>query len=188
MKTLLVKVKHEVLAIIPPTLFFFVAIGLLMLTKRLMLQQYGIPFSDFAAVVIGALVVGKVVLIADALPFINRYPDKPLIYNVVWKTIIYVLAAFLVRLAEHLVPLIIKYGSFREAIAHLADEIVWPHFWIIYLWLSVLLFVYCALRELIRAIGRDQVLRLFFGMKAGVVNDTHWVRSHAKSRRRGLRI
>ena len=170
MKTLLVKVKHEVLSIIPPTLFFFVAIGLLMLTKRLMLQQYGIPFSDFAAVVIGALIVGKVVLIADALPFINRYPDKPLIYNVVWKTIIYVLAAFLVRLAEHLVPLIIKYGSFREAIAHLADEIVWPHFWIIYLWLSVLLFVYCALRELIRAIGRDQVLRLFFfGMKGILV-------------------
>jgi hypothetical protein len=42
---LLVKVKHEVLSIIPPTLFFFVAIGLLMLTKRLMLQQYGISFS-----------------------------------------------------------------------------------------------------------------------------------------------
>jgi hypothetical protein len=61
---------------------------------------------------------------------------------------VYVIAAFLVRLAEHLVPLIIKYGSFREAIERLADEVVWPHFWIIYLWLSVLLFVYCALREL----------------------------------------
>jgi hypothetical protein len=163
MKTLLAKIKHEVQSVIPPTLFFFVAIGLLMLTKRLMLQQYGIPFSDFAAVVVGALIVGKVVLIADALPFINRFPEKPLIYNVVWKTIIYILAAFLVRLAEHLVPLVIKYGGFREAIARLAEEIVWPHFWIIYLWLSVLLFVYCALRELIRAIGRDQVLRLFFG-------------------------
>jgi hypothetical protein len=31
--------------------------------------------------------------------------------------------------------------------------------------LSVLLFVYCALRELILALGRDQVLRLFFGME-----------------------
>jgi hypothetical protein len=157
--------KQELLELLPPTIFFFIAIGLLMLTKRLILQQYGIGFSDFAAVLIGALIVGKVVLIADALPFINKFPEKPLIYNVVWKTIIYVLAAFLVRLAEHLVPLIIKYGSFREAIARVADEIVWPHFWIIYLWLSVLLFVYCALRELIGAIGRDQVLRLFFGME-----------------------
>ena len=157
--------KQELLELLPPTIFFFIAIGLLMLTKRLILQQYGIGFSDFAAVLIGALIVGKVVLIADALPFINKFPEKSLIYNVVWKTIIYVLAAFLVRFAEHLVPLIIKYGSFREAIARVVDEIVWPHFWIIYLWLSVLLFVYCALRELIRAIGRDQVLRLFFGME-----------------------
>ena len=37
MKTLLAKVKHEVLSVIPPTLSLFVAIGLLMLTKRLML-------------------------------------------------------------------------------------------------------------------------------------------------------
>lgn len=81
MKTLLAKIKHEVPSVIPPTLFFFVAIGLLMLT-RLMLQQYGIPFSDFTAVVIGALIVGKVVLMAAALPFINKYPDNPLIYNV----------------------------------------------------------------------------------------------------------
>jgi Ni/Fe-hydrogenase subunit HybB-like protein len=135
-----------------------------MLTKRLMLQQYGIPFSDFAAVVVGALIVGTVVLIADALPFINKFPGKPLIYNVAWKTIIYVLAAFLVRLAEHLVPLIIKYGSLRDAMARVVNEVVWPHFWVIYLWLSVLLFVYCSLRELIRAVGRDQVLRLFFGI------------------------
>lgn len=163
MKSLFVKIEHELLAVIPPTLFFFVAIGLLMLTKRLMLQQYGVPFSDFAAVVIGALIVGKVVLIADALPFINKFPEKPLIYNIAWKTIIYVLAAFLVRLAEHVIPLVIKYGSFREAISRLVDETVWPHFWVIYLWLSVLLFVYCSLRELIRAIGRDYVLRLFFG-------------------------
>ena len=73
------------------------------------------------------------------------------------------MAAFVVRLAEHLVPLIVKYGSFGEAVARLLDEVVWPRFWIIYIWLSVLLFVYCALRELIRAIGRDQVVRLFFG-------------------------
>jgi hypothetical protein len=155
MNIFLAKVKHEILSLIPPTLFFFFAIGLLVLTKRLMLQQYGTPLSDLAAVVGGALIVGKVVLIADALPLINKFPERPLIYNVVWKTIIYVLAAFLVRLAEHIVPLIIKYGSFGEAIARLADEIVWPHFWVIYLWLSVLLFVYCALRELIQAIGRD---------------------------------
>lgn len=164
MRGILAKIKHEVLEVIPPTVFFFVAIGLLILTKRLMLQQYGIEFADFGAAIVGALIVGKVVLIADHLPFINKFPNKPLIYNVIWKTIVYVLAAFIVRLGEHLIPLILKYGSFREATVHLVDDVIWPHFWIIYIWLSVLLFVYCSLRELIQVIGKDQVLRLFFGV------------------------
>jgi len=30
----------------------------------------------------------------------------------------------------------------------------------------VLLFVYCALRELIRAIGREKVIEMFFGRRA----------------------
>lgn len=164
MSGLLAKIKHEVLEIIPPTVFFFVAISLLILTKRLMLQQYGIEFADFGAAVVGALIIGKVVLIVDCFSFVNKFPNKPLIYNVIWKTIIYLVAAFLVRLGEHFVPLLIKYGSFREAAAHLLDDVVWPQFWIIYIWLSVLLFVYCSLRELIRAIGKDQVVRLFFGV------------------------
>ncbi|MFO1119391.1 MAG: hypothetical protein U1E38_04490 [Rhodospirillales bacterium] len=164
MSGILAKIKHEVLEVIPPTVFFFVAIGLLILTKRLMLKQYGIEFADFGAAIIGALIIAKVVLIVDYFPFINKFPDKPLIYNVVWKTAIYVVAAFIVRLGEHFVPLVFKYGSFREASTHLLDDVVWPQFWIIYLWLSVLLFVYCSLRELIRAIGKDQFLRLFFGI------------------------
>jgi len=45
----------------------------------------------------------------------------------------------------------------------LLNEIVWPHFWAIQLWLLVLLFFYCALRELVRALGADRVRRMFFG-------------------------
>lgn len=164
MSGIVTKIKHEVIEVIPPTIFFFIAIGLLILTKRLMLQQYGIQFVDFGAAIVGALIVGKVVLIADHFRFINKFPNKPLIYNVLWKTIIYVLAAFFVRLGEHFIPPFIKYNSFREATAQLVDDMVWPRFWIIYLWLCVLLFVYCSLRELIRVIGKDQVLKLFFGI------------------------
>ena len=36
-----------------------------------------------------ALILGKAVLLADMLPLINRYPDRPLGFNVAWKTLIY---------------------------------------------------------------------------------------------------
>jgi len=31
------------------------------------------------------------------------------------------------------------------------------------MWLAVLFLVYCAMRELVRAIGRDKVIYMFFG-------------------------
>ena len=83
-------------------LFFFVAFNVIVFTKKLMLEQYGIEFSGFVTSAVGALIVAKVVLLADGIPFINKYPDKPLIYNVVWKTVIYILVAFVVRFLEYL--------------------------------------------------------------------------------------
>jgi hypothetical protein len=38
----------------------------------------GISLGTSASVTLAALILGKSVLIADLLPLINRYPDKPL--------------------------------------------------------------------------------------------------------------
>lgn len=157
------RLKHELLEVIPPAVFFFIAFQVIAFTRALMLEQYGIRVSTFVAATVAALVVAKVVLIADHLPLINRFPEKPLIYNVVWKTLVYLLAALLVRYLEHLIPFAREHGGLAAANRHLLDEVVWPHFWAVQIWLLVLLLVYCALRELVRALGRERVLHLFFG-------------------------
>lgn len=48
-----------------------------------MLREYGIPWTGFGEAVIGAILVGKVVLIVDILPFMNKFPERPLIYNTI---------------------------------------------------------------------------------------------------------
>jgi hypothetical protein len=163
MSKILPKIKEEFLTVIPPTIFFFIAFNLLVITKSLILYEHGILFAGFANATIGALLVGKVVLAVDKFSFVNKFPDKPLIYNVAWKTTIYMLSAILVRYIEHLIPLLSKSGTFVEANLALWDKIVWPHFCVIHLWLSVLFLVFCAIRELARAIGREEFVRLFLG-------------------------
>ena len=115
MQKILKAIKDELLEIIPPTIFFFVAFNVITFTKRLMLEQYGIKFSGFVTATVGALIVAKVVLIADRIPFINKYPDKPLIYNAAWKTAIYVLVALVVRFLEYLIPLWWHYRNLSVA-------------------------------------------------------------------------
>jgi len=128
-----------------------------------MLRQYGVHMSTVAGATVAALLVAKVVLLTDKLPFVNRFPEKPLMYNVVWKTAIYIVAAFVVHYLEHFIPVWWRLGSAVKANDELLHHVVWPHFWAIQLWLLVLLFLYSASRELVRAIGREQVKRMFFG-------------------------
>lgn len=155
--------KHLVHELIPPVTFFFISFQLLAFTRALMLRQYGIEVATFMEATIGALVVAKVVLLADLLPFINRFPGRPIIYNVAWKTLIYILAALLVRYLEAFIHFYRQQGEVRGATRHMLDEIIWPHFWAIQIWLTVLLMLYCALDELCKALGRDRIKELFFG-------------------------
>ncbi len=157
--------EEEIIEVILPAIFFFIAFHIITITRALMLEQYGIKVTTVASAAISALVVAKVVLIADMLPFINRFPGKPLIYNTVWKTFIYILAALLVRFLEHWLPLLWKHASVGEATRHLWQQVQWPHFWAIHMWLLVLFFVYCGFRELVRALGSREVIDLFFRRK-----------------------
>src|SRR5215475_14436399 len=89
--------KHEFHEVIPPTISFLISFHIVVLDRKLMLRQYGLPRSSIASATVAALLVAEVVLIADALPFVNGFPAKPLMYNILWKTATYVAAAFAQR-------------------------------------------------------------------------------------------
>src|SRR5262249_15863352 len=97
MSKLSTKLKEEFQALLPPLRFFFVMLHLVPFIRALMLKGTGIAVNTSWQVTLSALILGKAVLVADWLPVINRYPDKPLIYNIAWKTAIYVLVALLLH-------------------------------------------------------------------------------------------
>jgi hypothetical protein len=164
-------VKHLIEELIPPATFFFVAFQLLAFTRSLMLRQYGIEVTTFLTATIGALVAAKVILLADLLPFINRFPGRPLVCNIAWKTTIYFAAAFVVHYLEELLHFYHQERGIMAANRQMLDEIVWPHFWAIQIWLMVLLLIYCTLHELVSALGRDRMRELFFGVSRRDASD-----------------
>jgi hypothetical protein len=157
------KIKEEFHALLPPTLFFFITLHLIALIRVLMLKGTGIALGTSVSVTIAALVLGKTVLIADMLPFINRYPDKPLAYNVAWKTTLYVLVSIVIHYLERLIDFWKEAGSFIAANEKLLAEIIWPHFLAIQILLAMLILVYCTMRELVRLMGREKMQQIFFG-------------------------
>ena len=131
--------------------------------RVLMLEKTGIAPSSSISIAVAALILGKAVLIADMLPLINRFPNKPLIYNVAWKTVIYWLMATFIHYLERLVDFWRQAGGFVAGNQKLLAEIIWPHFWAIQIILFVLIAMYCTMHELVRVIGKEKMVRIFFG-------------------------
>jgi hypothetical protein len=163
MHKVLEKLKEEFFAILPPTIFFFIALHILTIIRVLMARGSHFQPLSTMSIAIASLILGKAVLIADLLPPINRYPNKPLAYNIVWKTMIYLLMASIIHYVERLIDFSRQAGGLVAGNEKLLAEIVWPHYWAVQLILFILILVYCTARELVRVIGRDKMLRLFFG-------------------------
>ncbi len=165
MSKALEKVKEELLALLPPTIFFFIALHILGVVRALMTKGTGLPLTSSAQIAVGALILGKAVLLADLLPAINRFPDKPLAYNVAWKSVIYFLVATLIHYLERLIDFWKEAGSFAAANQKLLEVIVWPHFWALQIILLVLILNYCVIRELGRVLGAGKMMAMFFGSR-----------------------
>jgi len=163
MTKLTAKLKEEFFALLPPTIYFFVALHLVALVRVLMLKGTGISTLTSVSVAVAALILGKAVLIADMLPGINLFPQKPLFHNVAWKTLIYLLVSALIHYLERLVDFSRQAGGLITGNEKLLAEIVWPHFWAIQILLFVLIVMYCTMHELTRVIGKEKATRIFFG-------------------------
>ena len=162
------KIKHEFMKALPPTIFFFVILHIVALIRALMIKGSGVDLPVSASVLIASLILGKSVLVADMLPFINRFPDKPLIWNVSWKTLMYNLVALIVHYLERLYDYWKEAPSFMDANNLLWSSMNWPRFWAVQILLITLIFMYCVIAELARVIGRDRLKVMFVGPLAPI--------------------
>jgi hypothetical protein len=163
------KIKHEMLKMVPPTLFFFVLLHAALIIRALMVKGTGIALETSASVLVASLILGKAVLIANMLPFINRYPDHPLIYNAVWKTLIYTIIAGFLHFLERLFEFWKETHNLAAANHELLLHINWPQFWAIQILLFLMIGNYCMFSELGRVIGREALRSLILGPRVDVV-------------------
>jgi hypothetical protein len=153
--------------VLPPTLFFFVGFHLIAFTKQLILAQHQIEFTGFMIATVAALVVGKVVLVADKMPFLSRFDRAPLIQPILFKTAVYWAFVFLARLIEAFVHSVIIDGDPPGAFfSELHAAFSWHRFVAVQLWILVLFLIYVTASELNTLFGDGELRRILFTRRA----------------------
>src|ERR1700756_30004 len=83
------RLLHEAREALPPTIFFFVGFNFIVLTTNLLVARYAVAVGNFMLATVAALVVGKAVLTANAMPFLKLFDRAPLIRTILFKTAVY---------------------------------------------------------------------------------------------------
>ncbi len=134
--------------------FFFCALATY---STLLLEKYEISYFNYAAALINALIITKVILIGEALHFGTKHEAKPLIYSVLYKAFMYGLLVFAFHVVEEVIKRLIHGEAFGGALHNVrVDEL-----------LARSLVIFCtfvpffAFREVGRVIGPEKFRNLF---------------------------
>lgn len=157
---------NQLKEVVPPTIFFIIGFNVIVLNTQLILADYLIHFANFMLVTLSALIVGKAVLVANALPFFRRFDTAPLIQPVLFKTVIYCIVVLIVRFLERLVKYCLAGGTFGGVPDYIANHFSWNRFIAIQIWVFILFLIYTIGAELNLLFGSGELLKIVFSRRS----------------------
>lgn len=151
---------------LPPTIFFFVGFNFIVLTTNLLVADYAVAVSNFMLATLAALVVGKAVITANAMPFMKLFDRAPLIQPILFKTAVYWVAVFFTRLGERFVNFTIVNGNHPgDFLEYLVTSFSWHRFIAVSLWIFALFLIYVTASEFSQLFGPAEMRRLLFAYR-----------------------
>jgi hypothetical protein len=191
-KRVIAFIVKEFKEIIPPTLFFVVGFNVIVLTTQLIVNDYLPDFftglANFILATTAALVVGKAVLVANALPLLRRYDTAPLIEPILYKTIVYCLLVFVARVLERVIGYFIHEGTVAGIPAYLAEHFSWDRFLAVQIWIFVLFLIYTTFHELNELFGEGELYKILFKRRSSEIKLTRRQRMRSLVRLNDLTI
>lgn len=155
---------NEIRSVFPVVLYFLICFNLVYFIQLLVRPEgYARRFTSFMGASIAALVVGKIVLISENLPFINAFPKKPIIWNISWRFFVYSIIVVLVQLMDQAVRAWYKTDSIAFAMEIIKSTVCDTPFWGIQLFELIFFLIFIVFSDFARSVGIEKTKRIFFG-------------------------
>ncbi len=160
MRELKRKLSHEVQAYLFNTGFLLVFLLSFTTYRRLVLAEYHIGAVEYSFAVIESLILGKVILIGEALKVGTRFEDAPLFVSTLWKTLLFSILVVAFSTLEHVVRSYVHHRPLAEELSFAGAAGLEK---LARIQLMLVCFLpFFAFQEMARIFGGQRLLDLFF--------------------------
>jgi len=145
-------------------LYLWVVFGLLSIHKSLVLSQRHLDYEEHTFAIINAFVFAKVLLVGEELHLGRRFENKPLIYPILHKCLVFSVVLICFHVIESVAVQIWHGNSIADSIPPMLG---WNPKGVLAVGFScfVLLLPFFGFREIARVMGRAEMRALLFGRK-----------------------
>jgi hypothetical protein len=93
---------------------------------------------------------------------LGSLPSRDVILPILFKTVVYWAAVFLVRFLEKLIEYLFAGGSLGAIAEYVGIHFTWNRFDAIQIWIFVLFLIYTSIEELNARLGNGNLMKMFF--------------------------
>ena len=161
------KIFHELIEYWLIVLYLAIFFGVFTNYRRLILAHYQISYTAYGFSVIKALVLAKVIMVAESLHLDRGLEDKPLIVPTLYKAFLFTVCVALFNVVESMIRSVIHgsglMGAVSEFTSRFGYELLGGALVVFFAFIP-----FFAARELGQVLGRGMIGKLFFQRRSTV--------------------
>ena len=164
------RIYHQVIQFLLIAVYLFVVFAVLALHEEVVAAKNGIAYHFYGFAAINAIILGKVMLVAEDLNFANRFfrnlffTNSPLVYVIVFKSVAFTILFFVFDIVEEVLVGVFKGKTVAESFPNIGGGSPRGIFFMIVV-IAVLLSPFFAYREVGKVIGERELHSLMFTRK-----------------------
>ena len=149
-------------------LYLFILFALFNIHESLILTKHEIPFSNYGFALVNALVLAKVMLVAEDLHLGSRFKGSPLVYPILFKSIVFATVLICFHILENVIVGMWQGMTMVQSIPGVGGGGLKGVFSVGVI-MAVALIPFFAFREISRVVGESKLLSFVFTRGPGDV-------------------
>jgi hypothetical protein len=156
------KILHEIIIVARVAAYFAVVFVMMMVMKKLYLEDYDIEFSGISQALLGALVMSKVVILMEYISLGHWVQRQPPVVDIILRTLLYTAGVLIVVVLEKAFEKRHEVEGFGNAISYVLNHRDVYHVWATTIGSAASIFVYNAFSIVQQKLGKNGLAKLFF--------------------------